>query len=522
LVTVEAQQTTLAPDQWLAMPPLGLGPDHDEPDGKCLLQCYRLGWEDFRFREADMRAKAVLGIGRLGGWAMALGIGMGLFAGQGVAQADDQPADRPAVGQSRSAAHASATSRPLRRPAFAANLRDAATPKSVAPESATGAIARIRTDSERPGALQATTGTANVGQPDADGDPLPTSLTVSIALPSMPVSAGSSFKVSPDFMAGFAADYLAAGGDPEDSARFFLGDLAVASLDGLAAKDLTVERQRLLLGNLAASGYFGGIWLRDNLRDGGSPTPATAVGTVSATAAPILGGLDLSPSAIALRLFDTLAAGLTDAAANNSWLVRTAAHATVPLLLTLYGYNKGYLEVVLENPPVGVASMQETLQCTGFLDCSSTAFPLQMATDFDAVLDKLQTPTNLAWREMAAWSGLLAGVTGAGRSVWESGLQNRGGFSAASYTALVELSSAYLMVTKAAVLSGMQAYADGDADVGRSSLRTQAGLWLWSGSYFAGLAAGAPFGTMPAITAPFGTMPAITAPFGAMPAITAP
>ena len=55
------------------------------------------------------------------------------------------------------------------------------------------------------------------------------------------------------------------------------------------------------------------------------------------------------------------------------------------------------------------------------------------------------------------------------------------------------------MVSKAAVLSSMLAYADGDADAGRSALRLQAGLWMWSGAYFAGLASDAPRGTIPAI-----------------------
>jgi hypothetical protein len=98
---------------------------------------------------------------------------------------------------------------------------------------------------------------------------------------------------------------------------------------------------------------------------------------------------------------------------------------------------------------------------------------------------------------MSVWTSVLQGATGAGRFVWE-GLA-RAGFSPASYTALVELSSAYLMVTKAAVLASMTAYADGDAAVGRSSLRLQAGLWMWSGAYFAGLASSAAPGTMPKI-----------------------
>jgi hypothetical protein len=55
------------------------------------------------------------------------------------------------------------------------------------------------------------------------------------------------------------------------------------------------------------------------------------------------------------------------------------------------------------------------------------------------------------------------------------------------------------MISKAAVLSSMLAAADGDAEVGRRSLLLQAGLWMWSGSYFAGLASNAPVGTLPQI-----------------------
>lgn len=315
---------------------------------------------------------------------------------------------------------------------------------------------------------------------------------VAVQLPPMPVSEGSAFTVAPDFMAGFAVDYLAEGGDPADGARFFFGDLAVASLDALADEDVTAEQVRLLLGNLAASGYFGGIWLRDNLRDtdaAASADPATAVAATRTS----------SPSAIAIGLFDALAAGLTHAAAaTNSWVVTTAARASVPVLLTLYGYNRGYLEVVLENPPEGVPSMQDSLVCDGFLDCRSNAFPLAISTEYDNVLDNLDGPPSARWREMALWTSVMEGATGTGRSVWES-IARRGAFSPQSYAALVELSSAYLMVSKAAVLSSMLAYADGDAQVGMSSLRLQAGLWIWSGAYFGGLASDAPAGTMPEI-----------------------
>ena len=63
-------------------------------------------------------------------------------------------------------------------------------------------------------------------------------------------------------------------------------------------------------------------------------------------------------------------------------------------------------------------------------------------------------------------------------------------------TDLDELSHATFLVeavvehhgSKAAVLASMTDYADGDTAVGRSALRLEAGLWMWSGAYFAGLA----------------------------------
>ena len=310
---------------------------------------------------------------------------------------------------------------------------------------------------------------------------------ISVRLPQLPTTAGASFTVSADAISAVASDYVAAGGDPTDSARFFFGDLAVSSLQTLASPDITPDQVRTQLGNLAVSGYFGGIWLRDNLRD------------APATPAPSSAPVDLTISKLGIGLFDAVAAGLTGAAATgNPWITTTMAHVSVPVLLTLYGYNRGYLDVILQNPPAGVPSMQDTLSCRGFLDCSSSAFPLPIATAYDSALTNLEQPATLPWLEMAAWSKLLEITTGAGRFVWEA-IARAGAFSPTSYAALVELSSDYLMVGKAAALSSMIGAADGNADLAASALRLQAGLWMWSGSYFAGLASNAPVGTLPAI-----------------------
>ncbi|MGY4709217.1 hypothetical protein ACXDF8_06625 [Mycolicibacterium sp. CBM1] len=409
------------------------------------------------------------------GIALTLGAAAALLAGQGVASAD--PASGSAGPSASSARSAHATASRPRRVARVPSAAPASRP------AGTDAGARPRAIGHR--APSARTGRADTVTVTA---PAPTP-TVSVTLPHLPVVTGASFTVSESFIAGFAEKYLAAGGNPVDSARFFFGDLAVASLDALAQNAAEPTELRLLLGNLAASGYFGGIWLRDSLTGTGA-----AAGTVPRVAAPTV---DLSPSAIGIRLFDAATGTLATVATSNPWLVTAVAHAAVPVLLALYGYNRGYLDVVLDNPPAGVPSMRDTLSCSGFLACSSTAFPLELATRYDSALSKLAGPTDLGWAEMAMWTTVLQSATGAGRFVWE-GLA-RAGFSPATYTALVELSSAYLMVSKAAVLSAMTAYADGDAAVGRASLRLQAGLWMWSGAYFAGLASGARPGTLPSI-----------------------
>jgi len=316
---------------------------------------------------------------------------------------------------------------------------------------------------------------------------------VAVNLPQLPTPGGRSFEVSVGAIEDAARGYVDAGGDPADSPRFFFGDLAVRSLDRLAAPDVTTTQIRDDLGSLMVSGYFGGVWLRDNL-DTAEPV------TVSPAEPPA--AVDLTASALAIGMFDAVATGLTGAAQNGSgWISGTVARATVPVLLALYGYNRGYLEYLLENPPAGLPSMQNTLTCSGFLGCSSTAFPLDLDSRYDGVLAQVETPASLGWLEMKAWSALLENATSTGRSVWQT-IAGRSGFAPASYRALVDLSSAYLMVSKAAVLSAMLAAVDGDAGIAASSLRLQAGLWMWSGSYFGGLASSAPAGTIPSLLMP--------------------
>lgn len=312
---------------------------------------------------------------------------------------------------------------------------------------------------------------------------------VSVELPPMPVTDNRGFTVSQPAITDAASAYVAEGGDPADSPRFFFGDLATGSLDTLASVPLTRAAQRVEMGNLAVSGYFGGIWLRDDLRtEPAQPAPA---------AQPAGGPPGGVVSALGLKMFGAFVAGLTDIS-RVPLLSTPAAHSSVPVLLSLYGYNKGYLEYLLDNPPPGVPSMRDTLSCNGFLACNSSLVDLEIANRYDSALVDLAHPQTLRWAEMKLWTAALESTTGAGRFVWQF-ITPPGGFSPTSYGALVDLSSAYLMISKAATLASMKAYGERDAPLASSALLLQAGLWMWSGAYFAGLASNAPRGTIPTI-----------------------
>lgn len=316
---------------------------------------------------------------------------------------------------------------------------------------------------------------------------VPAAPAVSVDLPPMPVSKTRAYTVSQPAITDAATAYVAAGGDPADSPRFFFGDLATSSLDVLASRSLTRDQVRVEMGNLAVSGYFGGIWLRDNL-GAEPPQPGQPVVAGSQT-----GGV---VSAIGLRMFSQLVAGLSTAS-RVPLISSLTAHASVPVLLALYGYNKGYLEYLLDNPPAGVPSMRDTLTCKGFLDCNSSLVKLEIANRYDGALVDLAHPPTLRWAEMKLWSSALELTTGAGRFVWK--IIGAGGFSPTSYASLVDLSSAYLMISKGATLASMQSYADRDRELASAALLLQGGLWMWSGAYFSGLASNAPRGTIPTI-----------------------
>lgn len=310
---------------------------------------------------------------------------------------------------------------------------------------------------------------------------IPATVTEKVAVPAMPLPPASSWRVE-----GSALDALACveceRADPDD-ARFFYGRLPLGTADALVTglwPDGTAVDATAALGNLVTSGYFGGIYLRANLASiGTDPAPAES---------PMTGALD-AIGRLSSAGFDAVAADLVRIArAGSDEEVRSAAGLWAVLLAAIYGYNLGYLQVTLENPPPGVDVPTDALVCGPLFDCRTPALPLPSLDEFGDVIEKLATPPTVEWQlGSALLRGVSDGSVDGGRGVWERLLSSQD-FTPDAYRAIVELSGGFLELTQAALLADAAAAYGGDDERGRVGLRLSAAMVLWAGSYFSGLA----------------------------------
>lgn len=314
-----------------------------------------------------------------------------------------------------------------------------------------------------------------------------------IRVPAVPFPAARSFIVAPDVLENMACEACARDDTlPLDSAHFFYGRLPLAATDALLAGPAAAAPGQL--GNLYVSGYFGGLYLRDNLASTG----------VTPSAAP-LRGLDVRRAILDViggathGALDTLVAGLLRTARTGSEEeVRSSSRVMASLLALVYGYNRGYLEVAIANPPSGTHQAPAPLSCPSFFDCRVASLPLESLDRLAPTLGRLVDPPDPSWQQLSATLGSLgsASVPG-GRAVW-TGLLSGAGFDPAGYSAIIDLSYGFLEVTEAALLAVAEGAA-GDVATGRQGLVGTAGLLLWAGSYFLGLASGAPTGDLPVL-----------------------
>ncbi|NOZ87224.1 MAG: hypothetical protein GXP49_13345 [Deltaproteobacteria bacterium] len=296
--------------------------------------------------------------------------------------------------------------------------------------------------------------------------PAPTGWKAEVDLPSVPFWENQVIRIDSKHIQQEADAYCNDRGWNADEAAFLFGRMPLTDFDNLCRTPLPE-----LLGDMYLSGYLGGLWLADVL--GSSP----GMGNNSAAT-------DQQAAFISM-LSDTR--DRLDWASGPGKDVLQKAYNEVSMLLLLYGYNKGYIEAILDKPPAGIDPQETVLECNSFLDCTWSEVHLNVLDRFDFALAKLESKPDKRWREMARKvdSSEKSSIA-MGKKVWDQ-ILGENSIKASEYDMLVELSLGYLLAGKAAVLGVMSGYAEQDVQAGRCGLNLDAGLYLWSNAYFMGL-----------------------------------
>ena len=310
-----------------------------------------------------------------------------------------------------------------------------------------------------------------------------------VALPDFPFRENGAIVVEERLIGDFAEVYCDAAPSPS-AVTFLLGALPQGSTDLLCEEQREdVPPVEALFGNFYVSGYFGGLWLRDHL----VAEESSAVARATEGTMPDL--VRFQRLVAVVRRLTRLSEG------TDPRRLRMANRKSLPSLLSIYGYNLGYLEVLLENPPSPETELpEEILSCPSFLACEAPRTPLLLLDEFGFVFDSLEAAASPLWRALGRlvtkWG---EGSVESGRAVWEDIFSDEG-VAPEAYVPLVELSVGFLLVTEGAILPAMQGWAEGDTGAGRCALLAEAALRVWSSAYFLGLTSNEAEGIFPSLS----------------------
>lgn len=309
-----------------------------------------------------------------------------------------------------------------------------------------------------------------------------------VVLPSIPLPKAKSFTVSAEAIDALGCIECDKPGTP-DAARFFYGTLPLASVDDQIAGSATDVSASI--GNLFASGYFGGIYLRGNLQD------SNAADADLSPFAPLLDQIGAGTTAgIDVVVGELLKISRTGSDAD----VKNAATLWSAILAAIAGYNRGYLEVALENPPAGAVAPTDTFSCASLFDCRSTTLPLAALDQLKPQRKALTNPTSLDWAAASMVATQIASTTNdAGRDVWTNLLADSD-FTPEGYATIIDLSIGFLEVTQAALFANLAGAVGGNPDLARRGLVATASMVAWAGSYFLGLASPLKNSVQPTLT----------------------
>ena len=318
-----------------------------------------------------------------------------------------------------------------------------------------------------------------------------------LQLPPYPWWPNQGMTVDEDLLAEQAAAWCAESQGEGGPPAFFFGDMPLYSVGALSGAD-SAEAQ-VVLGHMYLSGWYGGLWFRDNADLGMGPPgegeghPQAPVTEEDFTA--------IADNAFALALLSESGTPEEVAARNLEGLLGPPGgdifESMMDSLLTLYGYNHGYVSAILDHPPAGVSSSGLDMPCPEFLDCPASDSPLSVFDPFRLALEQLVAPPSPTWEMLAAEVEKSKGWVAVGQGLWSAG-----SITAEAWGVLVEINRVYLRVTAAAALGSLLGHGDNDEDAGRCALLLEAATDTWNRAYFLALGADAPEGILPGVVCP--------------------
>jgi len=320
--------------------------------------------------------------------------------------------------------------------------------------------------------------------------------TATLDLPQWPWWENGGLVIDEELLAEQAGEWCAATGGEGGTPAFFFGAMPLDVVGGLC--DDGGPSPEVVLGHMYLSGWYGGLWFRDNADLGMGPPGEEGEGHPRA---PVSEEefMELADNAAALILLSAEGSALEVADRNLEGLLGPPGAGLMDQmkdsLLTLYGYNHGYVQAILDNPPAGVTGVDMTLPCPKYLHCALSDTALAPYAPFEEALARLADPPDETWATLAAEVTKSEGWAAVGGGLW-----SEGSITPEAWVVLVEINRVYLQVTAAAALGSLLGHGASDEEAGRCALLLEAATDTWNRAYFMALGADAPEGTMPGLT----------------------
>lgn len=321
------------------------------------------------------------------------------------------------------------------------------------------------------------------------------SLELDLPLGSWPVGGSTGITITPQRLLVRAEQYCEEVGSEAEAEEFVMGFLAQSATEEICYAD--AEEIPQLLGEFYVSGILGGIWLRDQLNP-------ESIAAAEKAFMPAEIALNATPSSIEdgipLFMFERIQL-LTDLLIDfaNTEVEsdqKLGLNLSVPLFLTVTGYNRGYLEHILDNPPQGLEPPTQFLQCEHFLYCVRPGMELDVLESYADIIQQLRSEPlwSLKWQWFQLATVLFGeGSKSLGAGVWDNiGVE---GMSEPAYRLLIDLSARFLMISEVSLLAAMDALGNENPESAQCAFRQQAAMMAWMGSYFSGLSSAQPNGT---------------------------